>query len=406
MNLEKRKILAVVIGVGSYNDLGIIRSCGEAGIKSVYITPTQKQVIPIFKSKYVQKAIFNEITDDNILRNLSDLREEYKEVVIVVFPASDNAVDILDRHYNHLPPHVYTSEAAGQIGTLMDKTCMADMASEAGLNIPETFEVRRSDYNPCVLHRFTFPIIIKPVRSIDGEKSDITVCCSAEEATKAIDALFESRYQELLVQSYIHNDTSREIGITGVSYGNGDIEIHGIIDKIRNRSNINNFGVYQPNVSVGCEAALKAYITHTGYVGIFDTDFIEYEGELYFIECNFRNGAYGYATTHAGFNMPGQWIGHLTGQPRKQLKLKTTVFMEERTDLLNVLDGTFTLSSWLKDVRKTDVFLFWNSKDIRPMIRIPAFIKKMLGTEGEEGLVKLKRLAMSILPPPPPKGKR
>lgn len=50
--------------------------------------------------------------------------------------------------------------------------------------------------------------------------------------------------------------------------------------------------------------------------------------------------------------------------------------MEERSDFLNVLDGSISLWHWLRDVFSTNVFLFWNRKDIKPLLRVPYFIKK------------------------------
>ena len=120
--------------------------------------------------------------------------------------------------------------------------------------------------------------------------------------------------------------------------------------------------------------ALKRYVLSTGYVGIFDTDFILNRGELYFIECNFRNGAYGYCTTAAGFNMPEYWA--TGGEYGLKHALKDIVFMDERTNLLNVLNGNIPLLRWLKDVLRTDTFLFWNRRDPAPYFRIPAGIKQ------------------------------
>lgn len=50
--------------------------------------------------------------------------------------------------------------------------------------------------------------------------------------------------------------------------------------------------------------------------------------------------------------------------------------MEERTDFLNIRAGHISFWKWVKDVMRTDVFLFWNLRDIRPYLRIPYFIKK------------------------------
>lgn len=120
-----------------------------------------------------------------------------------------------------------------------------------------------------------------------------------------------------------------------------------------------------------CEVleTLKAYIKLTGYQGIFDTDFIKYNDEMYFIECNFRNGAYGYSMTSAGFNMPSIWIDYNIGNTiNDDIKLKKVTFMEERTDMLNVIDHSMSLFSWLKDFFTCNTLLWGNWKDMGPFI--------------------------------------
>ena len=370
----RRDVIAVIIGIGSYNDLGIIRSCGEAGVQPIYITNDSHPIIPIWKSKYLLETIVSEISEDKILSILVVLWRKYNKK-LVVFPASDNAVKILDDNYNKLPKDIIISHAKGKIGNLMNKAIMANFALSAGLNVPRTIEFDlTTPHVDCILN---YPLIIKPIKSLEGEKSDITICKNNLEFEKSSLILKRKGYKKILIQDYIHSETSREIGITGISYLNGEIEIHGYIDKIRNRSNINNFGKYFPNQELPIHASLKEFMRECGYIGIFDTDFIENDGKLYFIECNYRNGAYGYATTFAGFNMPLRWVNNCLGIANDDISdLRDVTFMEERTDFLNVLDKTMTFRSWLKDFINTDVCLFWNKRDIKPLLRMPNFIKK------------------------------
>lgn len=362
----KNNVISVIIGIGSYNDLGLIRSCGEAGMRSVYLICNTSLVIPIYKSRYVVDYKFISIDKGIILNELKRLRQQYSNVY--VFPASDDAVLIMDTLQKDLPSNTYTSHANGKIANLMDKQLMDKLAKSVNLRSPETV-VCHVENMGCPID---FPIILKPQRSIDGNKSDIRICADSETYIDSMTELKDKGYRSVLVQQYLHNDSSKEFGITGVAYSNGDVEIHGMIHKIRNRSNINNFGKYYPNVENVAIDKLKQFIQKTGYIGIFDTDFIEYNNELYFIECNFRNGAYGYCVTQAGFNMPSCFI---TQKPETR-QLNNVVFMEERTDVLNVLDGSMPVLSWLKDVFHTNTFLWINMKDMKPMLRVPYFLKK------------------------------
>ena len=359
-------IISVIIGIGSYNDLGLIRSCGEAGIPSVYLICNTSLVIPIYRSRYVIDYKFIKTDKDVILEELKRLQQKYSDVY--VFPASDDAVLIMDMLHNDLPSNIHTSHANGNIANLMDKQQMDKLSKTVSLRSPETV-VCDVEIRECPIG---YPVILKPQRSIDGNKSDIRICNDARSFDNSMNELHDKGYKSVLVQQYLHNDNSKEYGITGVAYSDGDVEIHGMIHKIRNRSNINNFGKYYPNIENDTIKYLKRFIQNTGYVGIFDTDFIEYNGELYFIECNFRNGAYGYCVTKAGFNMPAC----LMTRKNEHGHMKDVVFMEERTDVLNVLDGSLSLVKWLKDVFHTNTFLWINMKDLMPMMRVPYFLKK------------------------------
>jgi len=306
--------------------------------------------------------MYIESNETKIYDILCDISQEFKTCSIGVFPASDSAVTIMDTIWDKLPPNIFTSHAKGNISHISDKEIMSKMAHNAGLFIPQTFVVdlfERIDYE------VTYPIIIKPVRSVCGNKSDITVCHSRSEYRKAILDFKAKRYNQILIQQYIHNDTSKEIGITGVALPDGGIITYGYIDKIRNRLNINNYGRYIPHAVYSEIDALKTYIRSTGYIGIFDTDYILCNDKLYFIECNFRNGAYGYCVTVGGLNMP---LSFFHKREIARHKLRNITFMEERTDVLNALDGSVPKGKWMWQMLSADTLLWWNWRDPMPTL--------------------------------------
>ena len=377
MKRYNSKVKAIVAGIGSYNDLGLIRSCGEIGVLSIYLIEGKSLIVPIYKSKYVESYCFMDFSVDEMREKIERLTSD-KEIQYIVFPASDSAVLVFDLLVDLLPKNVYVSHAHGNMRNIMDKSMMAKMALESGLDVPKTI-VYELNSNNFVEIKLKFPIIIKPVCSIDGEKSDITIILTSSDLQNRLGELKNKGYDKILIQEYIHTSSSHEVGITGVSYPNGEIEIYGYIDKIRNKNKINNYGIYYPNKEFKCINSLKSYIRLTGYEGIFDTDFIVDKDKWYFIECNFRNGAYGYCTTKAGFNMPGRFMKCIVSDMKDighSVDLRTVTFMEERTDVLNALDHSITWWKWLRDVCTVDTFLWWNRKDPRPLLRIPYSIRK------------------------------
>lgn len=362
--------IAIVVGMGSYNDIGIIRSCGEAGIRSIYINTKRFDIIPIWKSKYIIEFHYLD-TDKEIVEFICNKANSESINQFYLFGASDAATLLFDRQANKFPQNVVCQHAQGRMEYLMDKDVMGQMALQAGLYIPSTRKIQLQEVDSIP----ALPVILKPTESINGNKSDITICHTETDYLNAIKLLIDKGYSSILEQQYVHSPNSIEMGITGISYANGVVEFFGYIDKIRNRSNINNFGKYYPNKELKCREALTRFISLTGYVGIFDTDFILDNDTMYFIECNFRNGAYGYSVTAAGYNMPEHFINE---EPMsKRPKLRNICFMEERTDILNVLDKTMTPLQWFRDFVNTDTFLWWNRRDPKPILRIPHSVKRV-----------------------------
>lgn len=380
--------ISIVVGIGSYNDIGIIRSCGEVGINSIYINTNRFDLVPIWKSKYIKEFLYidNEIDIIDFIRQRAK-SEPHNQFFL--FGASDASTLLFDRNFDRLPSNVICQHANGRLEELMDKDVMGRMATESGLIIPKSRKINLNN-QPSIS---VLPVILKPLESVKGHKSDITVCYTETEFIKALEDLKNKGYTSILEQQYIHSPDSKEIGITGVSYPNGLVEFFGFIHKIRNRSNINNFGKYYPKQTIECSEALKNFVKSTGYIGIFDTDFILDNNTMYFIECNFRNGAYGYSVTSAGYNMPEHFI---SGQALLTAgTLRDITFMEERTDLLNVLDKSISPFRWLRDLVSTDTFLWWNRHDPKIILRVPYGIKKLFAYINPNSLMN-----NSLTPPP------
>lgn len=363
--------IALVIGQGGYNDMGLIRSCGEAGMGVVLISP-QDMVIPIQKSRYVIKWIPCRISNSRELCGIIEkVREEYSSTSLFIYPASDLCACLIDESYNNLSQLATIPHANGSLRKLMDKAEMVRIAAESGLNVPASLRIDlRSNPSP----KFDLPCIIKPLRSISGEKGDITICRSRDEYQSTLIRYQDKGFFEILLQTLVEGENQEEVAITGVRTTTGRVVAYGIIHKIRVRGNGSTvFAKYRQDVDESLQTSVKKFVELTGYIGIFDIEFLHNKNGYYFIECNFRNGAYGYAVTSAGFNMPAIFAGDI---PR-EFKLCDITFMEERSDILNVFDHTISLRRWVCDLIETDTFLWSNRRDMRPLLRVPSLIKKM-----------------------------
>ena len=189
------KYIAIVAGTGSYNDIGVIRSFGEKCIPVFYIT-NEEHIFPIHKSKYIVQTLYcdmNEKTFIDAIKSICIQQNAYG----VVFPTSDITALYLDRNYEMLKDYCSYSHAYGQLEKEMDKLQQVNRAVEAGLNVPSAIsaDVKR------LPETINYPCIIKPLASVLGEKSDISVCHDSVELSSAAKRYVEKGNAKVMLMS-------------------------------------------------------------------------------------------------------------------------------------------------------------------------------------------------------------
>ena len=174
--------LPVVIGDGSYNDLGVIRSLGEMGLHSVYLTGGE-HIIPIRKSKYLLASIIANL-DTDLVNTLRSIAQEY-EKKLVLFPVSDRAALGIDNNGKILAAFSLFPHVQGRAAYFMDKGVQVSMACRAGFIVPDSIPYDlESETVP--YDNIRLPCIVKPLLSIRGSKAHISVCRTKEELKTCI----------------------------------------------------------------------------------------------------------------------------------------------------------------------------------------------------------------------------
>ena len=171
--------IAIVAGIGTYNDIGIIRSLGEMRIPVFYIT-NEPHVFPIHKSKYIKQTIYCDMSEMEFINTIKSVCIQQKAYG-VVFPTSDITALYLDRNYDPLKEFCTFSNAHGKLENEMDKSIQVQRAIAAGLDVPSAISAD-ARYLPQTIK---FPCIIKPLASAFGSKSDIAICKNASELSMA-----------------------------------------------------------------------------------------------------------------------------------------------------------------------------------------------------------------------------
>ena len=370
MKSSSRHKVAIVVGLGAYNDLGVVRSCGEAGMKVVLLAPGS-MIIPIYRSRHVDLWLDTDTSSEaDLLRALEIVSESYKGMDLVLFPTGDPQAVIINRYKKILSVKFMVPGIDGVMEKAMDKLEMSRIAKNSGMKVPHT-ELHHTIQMSA--SQLSYPCIIKPAASILGAKSDIAICHTVEQGTDALNLFRKHSTESVIVQDFIDGEGQYEIAVPGVCLENGNIIIGGYLRKHRTFGNGSTvYATYIPEIANALSESVKRYISAVGYKGIFDLEFLVNKDGAFFIECNYRNGAYGYVATKAGLNLPAFYAG-VAELPAKRLKKLT--MMEERADILNALSGRISKMSWFWQMITADVHLWWSFRD--PMPTLAHYLRKL-----------------------------
>ena len=373
MDTEKKTLIenyAVVIGDWHFNSLGMIRSLGEKDIPVVYINLSDAGYGET--SKYTVKTYHAREDGSNITEVLFEVLNDFKGKP-VIFTGCDKAALALDNAYSFLKDKCYFPNLKGNANFYMNKENMCKAAKESGFIIPETETFNFDNSFIENVTSFGFPCILKPVLSVEGNKADIQICENIEELQSVYRNFLKSEenYSRILVQRFLKGTHIQMLDYSGCKTKNSLVDVYGQLEKTREypiSRGSTSYAVIKKNIQHFNTDSLDKFLEAVGYEGLFDLDFMLVDSTPFFIEINFRNGAISYAFTKAGFNIPYIWYCKVLGLDYQKPKISETILMCERDDLNHVKDRNIGLLKWLKDVRKTDVFMLFNKNDPQPFI--------------------------------------
>jgi D-aspartate ligase len=172
------KTPAVIIPGDRPASIGIARSLGRRGIK-VYAMDSDKNSIALV-SKYSTPLTYinNDESDKNItdtkLDALSRLGEKLDQKA-VLFPVSDEDVQICSDHRNHLLKYYkFVMPSKRIISNLINKDGLRRIAKEYNIPSPEIYYFKNRDDLLELSNELPYPLIIKPSFSAFWLKDEIT----------------------------------------------------------------------------------------------------------------------------------------------------------------------------------------------------------------------------------------
>lgn len=350
---------AIVIGDSFNNTLGLIRSLGEGCIEQALILVGESDRMCVTKSKYLKKnKIFCIETIEECLPILLQLNKGMHNQVLLC--TNDPAATFIDEHENKLSELFITPMSGRHLGKYLNKEAQCMLAEECGFDVPRSITYSYGDIFP---ESIEFPLLLKPLYSTKGSKSDIHICYTRNELEQIIKT--DSTCKNHIVQEFIEKEY--EINIIGISTDWG-ILAPGGIQKIRHYPTIYSpcsFGLYRPVSDFGFDTApLQRFMDRVGYKGPFSIELLHKADKNYFMEVNFRHDGLAYAATAAGINLPAIYLRR--DKLSSDYKIKNTYMMDLSIDFCHVKDKSLSLKDWFRDLRRTGCQLNFNKKDPAP----------------------------------------
>ena len=367
-NIDEHKV--IVIGEEHYTPLGVIRSLGEAGVNPIAYIKKNKRTKIASCSKYISELHMIDYYEEAVNDIISQYgKEKYKPIVI---PCDDIVVRCFDRRYDTVKDMFYVNNAGktGRIALYQDKEKLYELARKCGLNVAQSWKVKKGEF-PIDIR---YPVITKPIESYEGWKQDYFVCSSEDELREAYKKI---KGNTLLLQRYIKKKT--EITLEGFSAKEGCEVLFAI--KARYTYVLPDYYSMSMIVSNSSdkqvENTLRKMFEEIKYEGIFEVEFMEDEnGELWFLEINFRNSTWSYASTKLGMNLPILWSKSMLGEELKKDVIKK--IPENYKAIAEVPDfeqrvrrfKMISLKKWISEIKNADCLYFYNKNDMKPFISV------------------------------------
>lgn len=357
----------IVFGSAGYNTLGVIRNLAhKSDIKTFLL---------LIKSSQMRATLMsNACKDYKIVKNAKEgitYLDKYfnSQEKAIILPTSDLAEYYLDKNYNLLKNRFTFPNAGkqGRVGELMDKILMTDIARKNGISVPYSLHYDKNSELPDTV---PYPCIIKPLKSISGNKVDIKICQNRAELLEAINT--STHTQEFIIQQYIKREY--DILLIGCRLLSGEIFLAGIFKKLRWVSNgeDGSWGIITNSIEeyIDKTKTIK-FLQSLDYFGPFSIEYGVENNIPYFFEINLRNDGTSHYFNCLNINLPYTWIkgcinphiDYTASKPTKEF-----YFIDEFGDFTNIMTTKLTFKQWRKDFNQAKVFKYFSKSDLLPFL--------------------------------------
>lgn len=385
----KRKNIAYIIGA-QRNGLGIARSLGEIGVKSVFVDSNPLNLG--FASKYCIGKITGFDNEQELLKKLKSSAEKMNTKPILLM-ASDEGLLFVSRFRDLLKEHFLFSLPDYDLTQLVNKELMYKLAQNNSIHIPNTYFLSQTKIEN-VIDKIKFPCIIKGHYShILYEKfsKQLFKANSAQDLRLIYKELSDFKDQ-LLIQEIIEGEDDK-IWFFGAYFNDDSIPLTCFTGRKLRQYPIEfgstSLAEYAPNSYV--EETSVGFLKKIHFKGLCDIEFKQGPDEkFYFMEVNPRVGLWHRLGNFIGKDIVQTYYLDLLGEKYTPKYIKTAgKWIAEDMDLISAFEyarkNKLSLKEWLISLKGAKVFALWDVKDLKPFfyhffIVIPKVVfKKFFG---------------------------
>lgn len=374
---DRTKPLAIVMGRQYATRLTLARSAGMVGCDVVLIHTDrltyENRLMKIDKSsKYVKEYLYSPQSDEKALVD-TILGYCNKKRKVVLLPADDWVASVIDRYHDLLSPHCLLPNIhnrQGEIIKLMDKFHQKGIAKRIGLHVAKGWLCNVIDGEYQIPDGVTYPCFTKPQESYSGHlKAFLRKCNSESELRSTLNKISKVNKKTILIEEYI--EIEKEYGVQGMAI-KGVCVAPSAIEKGLIRQGMTATGkIFPIDRMPELEEKLNAFLKETSMTGIFDMEFYESKGVLYFNEFNVRLGANGFAVTYGVANIPGLYVKYMLGDSggnyNGPIHFEEQSFASEKVLRDLFFDKIITYKQYKKTISKdAEILCIKNELDNKP----------------------------------------
>lgn len=354
--------------------VGAVEGCRVTIINMVSDIPEKPYRTIDTYSKYVDKYFFAKKFDaDGLARLLMEkCRVEGEKPFLM--SVDDDSACLIDTIQDQIRNDFYFSHIgnkAGAIAELMDKAKQKQLAKEFGFKVAESWSVDCVDGKYEIPQGVKYPCYIKGRLSYHSAKLHQKKCSSEQELAEWLKVIAKENPSPMIIEEFI--EINKEYGIIGYSDSEkvilpGIVELldggHGSHKGVSAFGRVNDFSSNEP-----LKQQIERFIKYIRLTGLFNVDFVEAYGKLYFVELNMRFAAYGYAVCKAGANLPAFHIYKCLSEDEGVLSTRVKngfCYVNEKVAFDDVEHGYRSMSNYRRLIKNADCCMIRQEDDSEP----------------------------------------